>query len=162
MIAQRLLCRWWYAIDWPRIQDIAAPPPGYEALEGFMGVFASTRVRAYICQISLQISCFFLQFMKFIKMLINWISFVYDFMMRTSENLELSMDSLLFSIHNIHSFLAFLLFAYLTLFLRTLYFPFHPSFLPTFLYFSFFLPSFLPSFNFAFLLLMYLFLILHV
>lgn len=47
MLAQRLLCRWWYAVDWPRIKDIGIPPPGYEALEGFTGVFVSTRVRTY-------------------------------------------------------------------------------------------------------------------
>jgi hypothetical protein len=42
-IAQKLLCRWWYAIDWPKLEDIEKPPPGYEILEGFMGVFVSTR-----------------------------------------------------------------------------------------------------------------------
>jgi hypothetical protein len=42
-IAQKLLCRWWYAIDWPKLADIEKPPPGYEILEGFMGVFVSTR-----------------------------------------------------------------------------------------------------------------------
>jgi hypothetical protein len=39
-----LLCRWWYAIDWPKIEEIGVPPPGYESLDGFVGVFVSTRV----------------------------------------------------------------------------------------------------------------------
>lgn len=44
LIIQRLLCRWWYAIDWPKKEDIPEPPPGYEAMEGFPGVFISTSV----------------------------------------------------------------------------------------------------------------------
>ena len=53
MIAQRLLCRWWYAIDWPILAEIGNPPAGYEPLEGFLGVFVSTRVRMTISTIHL-------------------------------------------------------------------------------------------------------------
>lgn len=44
MLVQRLLVRWWYAIEWPRPEEIGQPPVGYEALEGFPGVFISTKV----------------------------------------------------------------------------------------------------------------------
>ena len=46
-IVQKLLVRWWYAIEWPKKEEIKAfnPPPGYEPLDGFPGVFVSTRVR---------------------------------------------------------------------------------------------------------------------
>jgi hypothetical protein len=43
-IAQSLLVRWWYAYDWPLAEDIGVPPAGYESLDGFPGVFVSTRV----------------------------------------------------------------------------------------------------------------------
>lgn len=45
MMTQRLLCRWWYAITWPRPEDIRSPPAGYESLDGFPGVFICTSVR---------------------------------------------------------------------------------------------------------------------
>ena len=44
-LVQSLLIRWWYAYDWPRPEDIGVPPSGYESLDGFPGVFVSTRVR---------------------------------------------------------------------------------------------------------------------
>lgn len=41
LLIQRLLCRWWYAYDWPtNIPDTA--PDAYDALEGFPGVFVCT------------------------------------------------------------------------------------------------------------------------
>lgn len=43
-MVQKLLCRWWYAIEWPKAEDIPPPPEGYESLDGFFGVFISTRV----------------------------------------------------------------------------------------------------------------------
>jgi len=43
LLVQRLLQRWWYAHEWPAEGDIAIPPTGYEALDGFKGVFISTR-----------------------------------------------------------------------------------------------------------------------
>ena len=42
-IAQKLLVRWWYAIEWPPADIIPKPKPGFESLEGFPGVFISTR-----------------------------------------------------------------------------------------------------------------------
>ena len=44
-LVQRLMVRWWYAITWPNPEEIGLPPAGYEALEGFPGVFICTRVR---------------------------------------------------------------------------------------------------------------------
>lgn len=44
-LVQRLLVRWWYAIEWPKKEDIGIPPSGYEPLEGFLGVYISTKVR---------------------------------------------------------------------------------------------------------------------
>jgi hypothetical protein len=44
LLAQRLLCRWWYAIEWPKVSELQSPPPGYESLDGFPGVFVCTRV----------------------------------------------------------------------------------------------------------------------
>lgn len=43
-LVQGLLVRWWYAMEWPKPEDIGEPPAGYEALDGFPGVFISTRV----------------------------------------------------------------------------------------------------------------------
>jgi hypothetical protein len=48
-LAQKLLCRWWYAIEWPKKDQIGTPPPGFEPLDGFPGVFVSTRVRFTFC-----------------------------------------------------------------------------------------------------------------
>jgi hypothetical protein len=42
-MVQKLLCRWWYAIQWPKLEDIQKPE-GYESLDGFPGVYISTRV----------------------------------------------------------------------------------------------------------------------
>lgn len=43
MLIQKLLVRWWYAIDWPgELQG--EPPAGYEPLDGIKGVFVGTRV----------------------------------------------------------------------------------------------------------------------
>ncbi|CAM9581475.1 unnamed protein product [Ectocarpus sp. 12 AP-2014] len=36
---QKLLCRWWYALEWPAKKDLRPAPPSYEALEGYPGVF---------------------------------------------------------------------------------------------------------------------------
>ena len=43
LLIQRLLCRWWYAMEWPSkdlVQQL--PPKGYDALDGFPGVFVGT------------------------------------------------------------------------------------------------------------------------
>lgn len=43
LLIQRLLCRWWYAIEWPKLADQnSKPPPLYEALDGFPGVYICT------------------------------------------------------------------------------------------------------------------------
>eukprot|EP01038_Epipyxis_sp_PR26KG_P007112 gene7112-9706_t len=42
-LVQQLLVRWWYAIQWPKPEEIGEVPPGYESLEGFEGVYISTR-----------------------------------------------------------------------------------------------------------------------
>lgn len=47
-MVQRLLCRWWYAITWPKPEDIGAAPAGYEALDGFPGVFICTSVSVFL------------------------------------------------------------------------------------------------------------------
>jgi len=44
-LVQSFLVRWWYAMDWPNMEEIGEPPAGYESLDGFPGVFISTRVR---------------------------------------------------------------------------------------------------------------------
>ncbi|RYY81998.1 hypothetical protein EON63_14270 [archaeon] len=44
MLVQRLLVRWWYSIEWPIKEEIGTAPEGYESLEGFPGVFISTKV----------------------------------------------------------------------------------------------------------------------
>mmetsp|Transcript_26203 Transcript_26203/g.26446 ORF Transcript_26203/g.26446 Transcript_26203/m.26446 type:complete len:293 (-) Transcript_26203:190-1068(-) len=41
-LVQTLLRRWWYVIQWPRESDQFTPPPGYEGLDGFRGVFVCT------------------------------------------------------------------------------------------------------------------------
>jgi hypothetical protein len=43
-LVQNFLVRWWYAMDWPKPEDIGEAPSGYETLDGFPGVFISTRV----------------------------------------------------------------------------------------------------------------------
>lgn len=42
-LVQSLLVRWWYAYDWPLPEEIGLPPKGFEPLDGFPGVFVSTR-----------------------------------------------------------------------------------------------------------------------
>lgn len=42
LLIQRLLCRWWYAVDWPKLDKDYKPPIGYEPLDGFPGVFVCT------------------------------------------------------------------------------------------------------------------------
>mmetsp|Transcript_8869 Transcript_8869/g.24565 ORF Transcript_8869/g.24565 Transcript_8869/m.24565 type:complete len:290 (+) Transcript_8869:154-1023(+) len=41
LLVQRLLCRWWYAYDWPENAQ-KEPPEKYDALDGFPGVFVCT------------------------------------------------------------------------------------------------------------------------
>ena len=43
-LVQTLLCRWWYAIEWPVLAELPNPPEGFEPLDGFLGVYVSTRV----------------------------------------------------------------------------------------------------------------------
>lgn len=38
-MVQKLLCRWWYAMEWPAKEDLRPAPVFYEALEGYPGVF---------------------------------------------------------------------------------------------------------------------------
>uniref|UniRef100_A0A7S2WPV8 Uncharacterized protein n=1 Tax=Rhizochromulina marina TaxID=1034831 RepID=A0A7S2WPV8_9STRA len=39
-LVQKLICRWWYAIDWPSPADLAKPVPAeYEPLDGYPGVY---------------------------------------------------------------------------------------------------------------------------
>ena len=46
LLVQRLLARWWYAMDWPMMaKDVTTdntPPPLYDALDGFPGVYVCT------------------------------------------------------------------------------------------------------------------------
>jgi hypothetical protein len=44
-MVQAILVRWWYALTWPEPGSISRAPPGYEALDGYPGVFVGTRVR---------------------------------------------------------------------------------------------------------------------
>jgi hypothetical protein len=41
-VLQALMVRWWYAIPWPERGSIPPAPAGFEALEGFPGVFVGT------------------------------------------------------------------------------------------------------------------------
>lgn len=43
-MVQKLLCRWWYAMEWPAKEDITPAPPLYEALEGYPGVYIGVEV----------------------------------------------------------------------------------------------------------------------
>jgi hypothetical protein len=43
LLIQRLLCRWWYAMDWPDPKILSKQPPHhYDSLEGYPGVFVCT------------------------------------------------------------------------------------------------------------------------
>jgi hypothetical protein len=43
LLIQRLLCRWWYAIEWPEKSVIPEEPPeNFDPLDGFLGVFVCT------------------------------------------------------------------------------------------------------------------------
>ena len=43
LLIQRLLCRWWYAYDWPdRSKLPKEPPKNYDSLDGFPGVYVCT------------------------------------------------------------------------------------------------------------------------
>jgi hypothetical protein len=50
-LVQSFLVRWWYAMEWPLPEDIGEAPPGYETLDGFPGVYISTRVRRYFLRL---------------------------------------------------------------------------------------------------------------
>ncbi|KAG7338247.1 hypothetical protein IV203_014797 [Nitzschia inconspicua] len=42
-LIQKLLCRWWYAITWPDPATLPdKPPPHYDAMDGFPGVYVCT------------------------------------------------------------------------------------------------------------------------
>ena len=44
LLVQRFLCRWWYAVEWPDPATLpASPPSGYDALNGFPGVYICTK-----------------------------------------------------------------------------------------------------------------------
>lgn len=44
LLIQRFLCRWWYAVEWPDPSTLpASPPAGYDALNGFPGVYICTK-----------------------------------------------------------------------------------------------------------------------
>ena len=43
-MVQKLLCRWWYAMEWPAKEDLGPAPESYEALEGYPGVFICVEV----------------------------------------------------------------------------------------------------------------------
>lgn len=43
-MVQKLLCRWWYAMEWPAKEDLRPAPVSYEALEGYPGVFICVEV----------------------------------------------------------------------------------------------------------------------
>jgi hypothetical protein len=45
---QAFLRRWWYGYEWPVMSQIVAPP-GFESLDGFPGIFVSTRVMLDSC-----------------------------------------------------------------------------------------------------------------
>ena len=45
-MVQKLLCRWWYAMEWPAKEDLQQAPASYEALEGYPGVFICVEVCA--------------------------------------------------------------------------------------------------------------------
>lgn len=43
MLIQKLLCRWWYAVQWPDPSTLPEKPPKhYDKLDGFEGVFVCT------------------------------------------------------------------------------------------------------------------------
>ncbi|KAG5191702.1 hypothetical protein JKP88DRAFT_204655 [Tribonema minus] len=44
-LVKKLLCRWWYAIEWPKPEDFTQPsaPPNYEALDGYPGLYICVR-----------------------------------------------------------------------------------------------------------------------
>jgi hypothetical protein len=43
LLIQRFLCRWWYAVEWPDPSSLPSKPPaGYDALNGFPGVYIRT------------------------------------------------------------------------------------------------------------------------
>mmetsp|Transcript_16042 Transcript_16042/g.33120 ORF Transcript_16042/g.33120 Transcript_16042/m.33120 type:complete len:268 (-) Transcript_16042:139-942(-) len=43
-LIQNILCRWWYAITWPDPSAVPkVPPPDYDAMDGFPGVFICTQ-----------------------------------------------------------------------------------------------------------------------
>lgn len=45
-MVQKLLCRWWYAMEWPAKEILRPAPPSYAALEGYPGVFICFEVGA--------------------------------------------------------------------------------------------------------------------
>lgn len=64
-----LLKRWWYIIEWPKLQDIPTPPIGFEPLDGYQGVFVSTRV----CYLYIFLILLFILYMSPDYRLIHWV-----------------------------------------------------------------------------------------
>lgn len=62
-MVQKLLCRWWYAMEWPAKGDLRPAPASYEALEGYPGVFICVEVSAggvrrdVVCWWTVVLSC---------------------------------------------------------------------------------------------------------
>lgn len=43
-LVKKLLCRWWYAMEWPSKEDLEKePPPNYDALDGFPGLYVCVK-----------------------------------------------------------------------------------------------------------------------
>jgi hypothetical protein len=48
-LVQKFLTRWWHAYDWPTAQDInGTAPSGYEAMDGFKGVYVCMNTQASV------------------------------------------------------------------------------------------------------------------
>lgn len=48
ILVQQLLCRWWYAIEWPPKDETYEHPAGSQALDGFDGTYIVVKVRTVL------------------------------------------------------------------------------------------------------------------
>lgn len=68
LMVQKFLIRWWYAMEWPLPDEIGVPPPGYESLDGFRGVFISTKV-GYPALLKLLVQSFSFRLIVWVRLL---------------------------------------------------------------------------------------------
>ena len=75
-LIQSFLRRWWYSYEWPDVNKLGDIPKGYEPLDGFTGVYVSTRVSQNI-NFNYIYMCSFLTNIKFMLLLFVFLIYLF-------------------------------------------------------------------------------------